>query len=81
MDPIPRRREGADGQFPYLFGNSRPLNSDRLQKQGKSSPSFLTKMIEDGAAEKYKFNDLEIAWAAGNLLTAGGDVSKHAHLS
>ena len=43
---------------------------------GKAKHSFLSRWLETDAGKRYGFNEAEIAFAAGNLLTAGGDVSR-----
>lgn len=42
---------------------------------GKAKQSFLSRWLESDAGSRYSLSDKEIAFAAGNLLTAGGDVS------
>ena len=42
---------------------------------GKAKQSFLSRWLESNAGSRYSLSDKEIAFAAGNLLTAGGDVS------
>jgi hypothetical protein len=44
------------------------------QKRGTNDSSLLSRMLETNAGERYGLSELELAYVAGNLLSAGGDV-------
>lgn len=46
----------------------------KMMAQGTAKHSFVSRWLQTDAGKRYGFNDAEIAFAAGNLLTAGGDV-------
>lgn len=48
----------------------------KMMANGTAEHSFLSRWLQSDASKRYGLNDAEIAFAAGNLLTAGGDVSR-----